>query len=182
MELLENGVVRLKGEVWMKLGVNLTREQVLKNPDRHDDNLIVDICSELIAQWAFTSIIVNVAEHIPGIVSLAVGTGGSGWDIQNPPEETSDLEFLYSELYRKPITSKTYVDNNGNPVLTKTNKIEFTTMFDFSEANGPIVEMGLFGGANALVANSGTRINAKHFPVLNKTPTSQLTLVWKLVF
>lgn len=179
MELLENGKFRLTGEVWMKLGSNVTREQILKQSDRHFKNLIVDICSELIAEWAFQ---IEGGLTVPGIQTLAVGTGASGWDIQNPPAETSDLEQLYSELARKQISSRTYVDDTGTPVVTRTNKIEFTTLFDYAEANGPLVEMGLFGGTGSLSSEDGTRANAKHFPVLNKDLTSQLTIMWKLIF
>lgn len=182
MELLENGVLRVKGEFWMKLGHNLTREQILNSPDRHSTNLIVDICSELIAEWAFTGIITSTSEHVPGILTLAVGTGASGWDIQNPPAETSDLTILYSEIDRKQFDIKTYVDVDGNPSVDRTNRVEFTTTFDYPDANGPIVEMGLFGGEGALLLDGGTRVNAKHFPVLNKTAISQLTLLWKLIF
>jgi hypothetical protein len=55
-------------------------------------------------------------------------------------------------------------------------------MFDYADANGPLVEMGLFGGDDALLPNSGTRVNAKHFAVLNKNATSQLTILWRLIF
>jgi hypothetical protein len=177
MELVK-GRLRLTGEVWMKLGDNLTRNEILDNPDRHFNNLIVDICSELIAEWSFQLLVPTV----PGILALAVGTGASGWDILNPPGETSDLTQLYSELYRKQITSRTYVDDSGNPVVTRTNKVEYTTLFDYAEANGPLVEMGLFGGTNSLSMGDGTRVNAKHFPVLNKDATSQLTIMWKLIY
>lgn len=171
-----------KGQVWMRFGHNLTREQVLASPDRYFDNLIVDICSELIAEWAITGLISDVADHVPGILTLAVGTGAGGWDIQNPPAETADLEILYSELARKQFSDKTYVDVDYNPTTTRTNVVDFTTMFDYAEANGPLVEMGLFGGADALLPNSGTRVNAKHFAVLNKNATSQLTILWRLIF
>lgn len=181
MEFLEKGI-RIKGEVWMKLGHNLSRKEILSSFDLHVENLIVDICSELIAEWAYTGIISTVSEHIPGILTLAVGTGGSGWDILNPPAETSDLTELYSELYRKQFSSKQYVDEDGNISATRTNIIEFTTLFDYAEANGPLVEMGLFGGNDSLLPGGGTRVNAKHFPVLNKTVVSQLSILWKLVF
>jgi hypothetical protein len=173
---------RCKGEAWMKLGENLTREQVLEKPDKHIINLIVDICSDLIAEWAFTGVIGLVSDHVPGIISLAVGTGAGGWDIQNPPEETPDLELLYSELARKHFSNKTYIDPTYNPTTSRTNMVDFTTMFDYSEANGPLVEMGLFGGNDALLPNSGTRVNAKHFSVLNKTSISQLTILYRLIF
>jgi len=173
---------KIKGTVWMKFGHDLTREQVLHSPDKMIENLIVDICSDQIAEWAFTGIISIVGDHVPGIVTLAVGTGAPGWDILNPPAETSDLTVLYSELSRKQFSSKTYVDSLFNPSATRTNIVDFTTLFDYADANGPLVEMGLFGGNGALLPNGGTRINAKHFSVQNKTVASQLTILWRLVF
>jgi hypothetical protein len=172
----------LKGDVWMKVGNNLTREQILENPDRKFENLIVDVCSDLIAEWAFTGTITLTSEHVPGILTLAVGTGALGWDLQNPPTETSNLTVLYSELMRKTFTSKNYVDSLGSPSASRTNIIDFLTTFLETEAVGPIVEMGLFGGANSLNSNGGTRINARHFPVLNKPAGSQLSILWRLTF
>src|SRR5574344_1895975 len=116
--LVNEKSIQLKGEVWMKIGNNLTREQILESPDKNFKNLIVDICSELIAEWAFAGS--SNSEHIPGILTLAVGTGDTGWDIQNPPTETSNLTVLYNELIRKHFTSKSYVDSLGNPSNTRT--------------------------------------------------------------
>lgn len=178
--LVNEKSIQLKGEVWMKLGKNLTREQILESPDKNFKNLIVDICSELIAEWAFAGS--SDSEHIPGILTLAVGTGDTGWDIQNPPTETSNLTVLYNELTRKAIPSKSYVDSLGNPSNTRTKIIDFMTTFLEGEAVGPLVEMGLFGGIGALNPNSGTRINARHFPVLNKPATSQFSVLWRLTF
>lgn len=180
---------RLKGEFWVKLGNNLSRQDVLNNPDRHVKNLIVDIASNQIAEWAFTGTITNISEHVKGIMTLAVGTGGSGWDLQNPnPPQPTDQQ-LEAELIRKLFIDKTYVDNLGVPTLTRTNIIDFTTTFFESEAVGPLVEMGLFAGnhpqvgsADSTVPNGGTMINHKTFPVINKPSTSQLTIVYRLTF
>jgi len=178
----EKNNMKLKGDVWMKLGNNLTREQILESPDRNFENLIVDVCSYLIAEWAFTGVISSIGDHVPGILTLAVGTGALGWDLQNPPAETANLTVLYSELTRKTFASKTYVDNLGAPSVTRTNIIDFLTTFLETEAVGPLVEMGLFGGNGSLNANGGSRVNSKHFAVLNKSSTSQLSILWRLTF
>ena len=174
--------VKLRGDVWMKLGKDLTREQILNSPDKKVENLIVDVCSELIAEWAFTGVISVVGDHVPGILTLAVGTGALGWDLQNPPPETANLTVLYSELTRKQFASKNYVDSMGNPSVSRTNIIDFLTTFLETEAVGPLVEMGLFGGTGSLNPNGGTRVNAKHFAVINKPATSQLSILWRLTF
>lgn len=173
---------QIKGDVWMRLGNNLTREQILENPDRQFHNLIVDVCSDLIAEWAFTGVITLVGDHVPGILTLAVGTGDTGWDLQNPPAETANLTVLYSELTRKEFASKNYVDGLGSPSATRTNIVDFLTTYLETEAVGPLVEMGLFGGTGALNPNGGTRCNARHFPVLNKPATSQLSILYRLTF
>lgn len=178
----ESASLHIKGDVWLKLGKGLTREQVLQQSDVKFENLIVDICSDLIAQWAFTGVISNVGDHIPGVLTLAVGTGAPGWDLQNPPVETANLTVLYTEIARKTFVSTNYVDNVGSPSPTRTNIVDFTTTFLEAEAVGPLVEMGLFGGVGATSTGGGTRVNAKHFPVINKPSTSQLTVVWRLTF
>ena len=180
-----------KGEIFMKLGKNPTYEDAIKNPDRNYKNIIVDVASELIAQWAFTGTIASVSEHIKGIMTLAVGTGDISWDLQNPPAETSSQTLLETELIRKTFSSKTYVDSIGNPSLTRTNIIDFTTTFLESEANGPLVEMGLFGGngpeltppvPDSTATDGGTQLNYKTFAVVNKPNTSKLIIVWRLTF
>jgi hypothetical protein len=181
---------KLKGEFWIRLGNNLSREDVIENADRHIKNLIVDIASNQIAEWAFTGTITNVSEHVKGIMTLAVGTGAIGWDLQNPPAESPSQEFLVNELTRKLFISKTYIDPVLlTPTLTRTNIIDFTTTFLETEAVGPLVEMGLFAGnhtqsgaTDSTAPNGGTMINAKNFPVINKPNTSQLSVVWRLTF
>jgi len=179
--MTESNKFRMHGQVWAKLG-NVTREQILENPDMHKNNLIVDVCSDQIAEWAFTGVITVVGDHVPGILTLAVGTGDVGWDLQNPPSATANETQLYTELRRKTFSSKNYVDNLGSPSATRTNIIDFQTTFAESEAVGPLVEMGLFGGVGALNSNGGTMINALNFPVINKPSTSNLSILWRLTF
>ena len=170
--------LRLSGQLWIKLGHDLTRESILECPDYHEKNLIVDIASELICSWAFQ----GLTPTIPGILTLAVGTGGIGWDLQNPPAESASQTLLVSELARKQFSDKTYVDNLGNPSVTRTNILDLTTTFLETEANGPLVEMGLFGGTGSTSANGGTMVNVKNFPVINKTSSMSAAILWRLTF
>jgi hypothetical protein len=189
-----------KGEIFIKMGKDITYEDTIKNPDRHIKNIIVDVCSELIAQWAFTGTISLVSEHIKGIMTLAVGTGDPLWDLQNPPAETSTQTDLVSEFIRKTFSSITYVDPiSGNPSAIRTNIVDFTTTFLEAEAVGPLVEMGLFGGNGAelteypygtpivsrpdsTATSGGSMCNYRTFPVINKSATSKLIIVWRLTF
>ena len=129
--------MRIKGEAWMKLG-KATKKQILEKPDRHVKNLIVDICSNLLAQWALINVdnsvvasISDTTKHIPGILTLAVGTGGPGWNTQSPPVETSDLTLLFSEIARNTFASVNYVDSSGNDITTPISaNVDITTSRD----------------------------------------------------
>ena len=177
--------IRMHGNIWMKQGKDLTRDEIISCPDINFNNLIVDVCSDLIAEWAIsgnTGFVRTSANDIPGVLTLAVGTGALGWDLQNPPAETANETQLFNELTRKTFLSVNYVDGLGNVSLTRTNIVDFLTTFLEAEAVGPLVEMGLFGGNNALNTNGGTMINAKNFAVVNKSSTSQLSILWRLTF
>lgn len=260
--------MRIKGEAWMKLG-KATKKQILEKPDRHVKNLIVDICSNLLAQWALINVdnsvvasISDTTKHIPGILTLAVGTGGPGWNTQSPPVETSDLTLLFSEIARNTFASVNYVDSSGNDIATPisanvdittsqinvgvnilsgalvtvtgtvlpvplqanytyfainidythiklassyanaiagtfipittlgtnvqvvitTNVIDLLTTFSNSQAVGPLVEMGLFGGVGALNPNGGIRVNARHFKVVQKPNNKPFNVLYRLTF
>lgn len=193
VKIEEKTGLRLKGELFIKLGAE-NREECLNNPDRHYKNIIVNICSNLIASWACMGNTMGVP--LPsvdswGIRTLAVGTGN--WtDLQNPPAETSAQTQLFAELARKSFANVTYVDSiSGLPSTDRTNIVDFTTTFLETEAVGPLVEMGLFGGSyhlndgtggNATATNGGTMINYKTFLVINKPATSKLTITWRLTF
>jgi len=173
---------KMSGEYFIKLGNDLSRQEVIEAPDLHKKNIIVDVASELIAEWAFTGTITLVSEHVPGILTLAVGTGDVGWDLQNPPAPTANQTLLESELTRKTFASKTYVDSIGDPTATRTNVVDFTTTYLEAEAVGPLVEMGLFGGTGATSTNGGLMLNFTTFAVINKPSTSQLTIIYRLTF
>jgi len=117
-----------------------------------------------------------------GLQYLAVGTGAIGWNLQQPPAATSSQTQLEAELFRKTFSKTAYIktDGSGDESSTPTNIVDYTTIFAESEAVGPLVEMGLFGGNATGVPNSGYMFNYKTFPVINKSATSTLTFVWRI--
>ena len=145
-------------------------------------NIIVNVASELMAELMRGIIGDPLRIQVDGIRTLAVGTGGIGWDLQNPPAATSTQTQLENELYRKEFDSVNYIDTLGNVSPTRTNVVDLTTVFDTTEANGALVEMGLFGGTDSTLANNGSMINFYTMPVLNKSASSNLTIIWRLSF
>jgi hypothetical protein len=163
----------------------------------HIPNVVTRDMSLLLAR-----LVVNPLAPRHGIYALAIGSGDTGWDLQNPPAETNTQRALYSELARKTFSTTTFVDSGGNPVTYPTNIIDLTTTYAQSEAVGPLVEMGLIGGdvnedlslTNPVTPSNGayddtvdvtgtdTLCNYLTFPVINKPATSRLTIVWRLTF
>jgi hypothetical protein len=139
-------------------------------------NVIVDYASLLMAQ------LMKETSGIPGIMVLAVGTGDPGWDLQNPPIATAAQTLLVNELDRKTFNRTYYVDALGVESLTRTNRVDFETVFNDTEAVGALVEMGLFGGVNATIPGGGDMINYMTMPVWNKPATATLTITWRLTF
>lgn len=171
----QEGLRPLKGEYWITLKEGLTGK-VLET--RHDHNIIVNTASILIARLLKDSL-----EPDGGITYLAVGTGGVGWNLQNPPQPTNTQSALNNEIARKAFTTEdiSFIDpTTGNPTLVPTNVLDFTATFNETEAVGPLVEMGLFGGDATDVADSGTEVNYRTFPVLNKTNSMTLTIIFRI--
>lgn len=166
-------------------------------PDHELRNLVVLDASILIARLMKDS-----QEPPHGIFALAVGTGDSGWNPMAPPAPTNTQRSLYSELARKTFANTQFIDGGGVPTAIPTNVVDFTTTFAESEAVGPLVEMGLLGGnistnmniRNPVLPPNGpynvgvdltlfdSEINYLTFAVVNKPPTSTLTIVWRLTF
>ena len=165
----------LKGEYWITLKDSQTNK-ILET--RHDHNIIVNSASILIAR-----LLKDNNEPDGGITYLAVGTGGVGWNLQNPPQPTNTQSALNNEIARKAFTTQdiTFIDpTTGNPTIVPTNVLDFTATFNETEAVGPLVEMGLFGGDATDVADSGSEINYRTFPVLNKTNSMTLTIIFRI--
>ena len=109
------------------------------------------------------------------------------WDLQDPPVETLTETKLVGEFYRKRFTTWCFVDAIGNETNTATNILKLTTTFLENEANGPITEMGIYGGDaqewNAGAGkDTGILFNLKRLKVWNKDSSSRLTIVWKITF
>lgn len=142
---------------------------------------------------------------VSGVTHLAVGSGGpyqvgrqiKPFDLQSPPVPGVDIynenkpgsfdtngdgfSDLINEIARNPVTS-TFVDANGNATNRRTNIVDFSAVFDRDEANGPIVEMAIFGGDNAEQPKSGIMVAVKMFPVINKSANARITFTWRLAF
>ncbi len=182
----------LKGEIFATLRDARTGEVI---EQRHIQNLIVRDASILVARLLKSS-----TEPPHGLFVLAVGTGDSGWDLQNPPAATDTQRSLYSELTRKVFTSTSFVDAGGAPVAYPTKVVDFTTTFTESEAVGPLCEMGLIGGnissnmatKNPVSPPNGaygvtkdltqyeTLFNYLTFACINKPPMCTLSLTWRI--
>jgi hypothetical protein len=165
--------------------------------ERHINNVVTQDFSLLMARLAKDPL-----EPRYGVYALAVGSGDTGWDLQNPPAETNTQRALYSELGRKTFSKTDFVDSGGSAIAQPTNVVDFTTTFAESEAVGPIVEMGLIGGdvnedmgvtnpitpangpydASLDVAGKDLLCNYLTFPVINKPATSRLTITWRFTF
>jgi hypothetical protein len=174
-------------------------------------NLIVDTASQLMAARMAPGAITGATDPAfqgnfvdKGLQYLAVGVGvlqdpslpydevtnnvdRTQWDLQNPPSETLTTTKLVGEFYRKRFTSWCFLDAAGNETSSLTNVLKITTTFLENEANGPITEIGLYGGdAQAWNAgagkDSGYLFNYKTVKVWNKIDESRLTIVWKLTF
>jgi hypothetical protein len=159
-------------------------------------NIVVKDASILIARLMKN----NKENGLSGIVALAVGSGDSGWNLQNPPIATTSQRALVSERARKTFSDTQFIDGAGLPANRPTNVVDFTTTFAESEAVGPLVEMALLGGnistnmserkpvpqgaydPTVNLTNYDTMVNSLRFPVINKPATSTLTITWRLTF
>jgi hypothetical protein len=148
--------------------------------DYASPNVIVNSASILIAR-----LLKDSSEPSGGITFLSVGTGDGEWDIQDPPAPTTSQTKLEGEVDRKAISSSntSFIDpNTGDPVGndTPTNIVDYAVTFSESEAVGAIVEMGLFGGDATEASDSGTMLNYRTFPVINKTNSMTLSVIFRI--
>jgi len=146
--------------------------------ERTGSNIIVNAVSVLIAR-----LLKDNHEPDGGITYLAVGTGQSGWNLQNPPQPTNTQTALFNEIARKVFDTEdvTFVDpDTGDPTSVPTNILDFTCTFSETEAVGSLVEMGLFGGDATDLADSGTEVNYRTFPVINKSNSMTLSIIFRI--
>jgi hypothetical protein len=164
----------LKGELILK-AYDMAQEGKLVY-SYHHTNIIVNTASILIAR-----LLKNNTEPQRGISYLAIGSGSGEWDLFDPPAPTTSQIYLENEFYRKAIDLSTFVHpETGEPTSAYTNIVDYAVTLGEGEAVGPIVEMGLFGGDATSEVNSGTMINWRTFPVVNKTSTMSVTVIFRI--
>ena len=174
---------KIKGELFLTLKHNDGREEKY-----HQKNVIVDSASLLIARLLAsgqTTIDPSGPNH--GIWVLAVGTGNTSWDPLNPPAPTQAQTRLEAELARKRFANVNFVktDGSGLPASEVTNIVDFQTVFNESEAVGPLVELGMFGGGYIgenieTTPNLGTLVNYRTIPVISKPNTATLSIIFRI--
>jgi hypothetical protein len=162
---------RLKGELILKAyeGGVLVHEY-------RQSNIIVNTASILIAR-----LLKDSSEPAAGITYLAVGSGNPSWTITDPPAPTTSQILLENEYYRKAIQLSTFVHpETGEPTTTDTNIVDYVTTFGEAEAVGPMLELALFGGDATAERNTGTMINWRTIPIISKTATMTLTIIFRI--
>jgi len=164
----------LKGELFVKAYDKALGGELVYEYNKH--NIIVNSASILIAR-----LLKDNSEPQNGISYLAVGRGNSNWDLFDPPAPTTSQTRLENEFYRKAVDYSTFVHpETGEPTTVYTNIVDYSVTFGESEAVGPIVEMSLFGGDATAEINSGTMVNWRTFPVINKTSTMTVTVIFRI--
>lgn len=161
----------LKGELFIKAYENGKLVY-----DYNKSNIIVNTASILIAR-----LLKDNNEPSGGISYLAVGSGADGWDPFDPPAPTTSQTLLESEFDRKAIELSTFVDPiTGEPTTEDTNIVDYSVSYGESEAVGAIMELSLFGGDATEEKDSGTMVNWRTFPVINKTNSMTLTIIFRI--
>ena len=133
-------------------------------------------------------------DGVPAITHLAVGIGLGAWVPTSPPSPTKDQTQLENEIFRGEVTS-TWVDPatgepmspqqvlDGDGVNTqRTFLVDFSITLGADDANGDLMEMGLFGGTAADTTNKGTMINYYTFRAWPKTSNQAIQIVWRISF
>lgn len=180
------------GEVFITLEDAKTGEIL---DERHIPNVITADAS-ILAAMLFR----DPSSRALGANMLAVGTGATG-AILAPNAPNPAQRKLNAEIARKPWSSTTFRDSLGNAVAIPTNIVDFSCLFEESEAVGPLTEMGILAtlSANPLVTNPNpdtypTRdttvdltsydilCNYLTFPVISKPSTARLRLTWRITF
>jgi hypothetical protein len=162
---------RLKGELFLKV---YEKGNLVYEYQKH--NIIVNTASILIAR-----LLKDNKEPTNGISYLAVGSGSAGWNPFDPPAPTTSQTLLENEFERKAIELTTFVNpETGEPTTVETNIVDYSVTFGEADAVGPIMEMGLFGGDATSERNTGCLVNHRTFPVINKTNSMTLTIIFRI--
>lgn len=133
-----------------------------------------------------------------GFNMLSVGTGAAG-ALLSPDAPDPRQRSLNAEIARKPWSSTTFRDSNGDAVAIPTNIVDYTCTFDEGEAVGPLNEMGIQStiSANPAITNPNPDVfpnrdvtrdltvydilgNYLTFSVISKPNTARLTITWRI--
>lgn len=172
-QCFEENVGIVKGKLFFKVYKSTTGELVY---NYENSNIIVNTSSILIAR-----LLKDNTEPQKGISYLAVGSGNPSWDLFNPPAPTTSQTKLENEFFRKAIDYSTFIHpQTGEPTNAYTNIVDYVVTLGESEAVGPIVEFGLFGGDATEELNSGTMINWRTIPVVTKNIGMVATVIFRI--
>lgn len=150
---------------------------------RKGHNLVVDVCSKLLAGL--------VSGKITGSsIYWAIGSGQTSWDALfdagSGPTPSSDAIGLVNEIARIKVSASNFrfVDESGNELSDSnySNRIKCTITVDENTANGKWREFGLFGGNATATQDSGIMIDHIYHNVFNKSEEFSVTRVLTLTF
>ena len=169
----------------MKDKKQLHMDGVFKDIIRYADGRVVETewSHNLIVSSALTLITSLLAnrDSITGIQYWAVGSGFQSWD-SSMPNPTSSAKVLTNELGRKALTTDNirFLDSEGFPTDTPTNRNEVSCFFEADECNGLWREFGIFGGNATTEADTGILIDKKHHSLITKT--NEMTVERTIIF
>ena len=142
-------------------------------------NLIMKSFSTLIGAF-----IKGDTDYTGGNLYWAIGSGQTTWDTSTFTPVDSATQ-LTNEVFRKeiPLSSRYFVNQNGDRVTTVTNRIQLDIVIEGRELNGfSLREFGIFGGNASSVANSGIMINHKVHARIDKTEGMRIVRSIRLTF
>ena len=140
-------------------------------------NIVTDGLGVLLAR-----LVRDPTDPLGGITFGVVGTGPVGPDPFTPLPPTPSQTTLVNEIFRKQLASINFVDGAGLPTVTPQPRVDFQMTMTIGEAVGAIVEIGLAGGDATVAANSGNLVSVENIPVISKTASATLTLVFRFQF
>lgn len=159
------------------------------------DNIITRDASILAAM-----LFVDPGSRPLGANMLAVGTGATG-SLLSPDAPDNRQRKLNNEIERKAWSSTIWRNSSGAAVAIPTSVVDFTCVFDESEAVGPLNEMGIMAtlSSNPLTLNPNPdsfptynttrdlttydiQVNYLTFAVISKPSTARLTITWRITF
>ena len=119
-----------------------------------------------------------------GILYWALGSGSPSWSEDNPPSPSDTDTGLQNEFYRKeiPTANKVFIDSDNNVSHTPTNRVQASITFNEDEANGKIMEFGIFAGTATSSLGTGLMINHKIHPAIYKSELVRLEKVIRFTF